>query len=138
MINFSFEAHELYIPGFLDNILMNIINEGIKKYTYNDGHVDMPSIRVMLPCGYNGGYKNNEYIEYFVVQFDYNAPNMHIIIMDTYSRNVLDCVLTYEGYDVLAVKATLKSEFKYTERRCMIINYIIYIMDRVVNMLSIC
>lgn len=136
MINFSFEAHELFIPGFLDNIIMNIINESIKKYTYGDGYVDIPSIRVMFPCEYTGGYKNNEYTEYFVVQFDYNAPSMHIFITDTYSRNVLDCILTYEGYDVLAVESTLKSEFKYTARRYMIINYITYIMDRIVNMLK--
>ena len=135
MINFSFEAHELYIPGLLDNIIINIMNESIKKCIYSNGHVDAPSIRVMLPCKYYSGYKKDESMEYFIVQFDYNVPNMHIIIIGASGKIALDRILTHEGYDAFAVETTLRNELKYTGRH-MIIDYIFYIMDHVVNMLK--
>lgn len=135
MINFSLEVHELYIPGMLDNILVDIINGDIKKYIYDNGCVRMPSIRVMLPREYLSRHKNNDYVEYFVVQFDYGDPGMHIIITDTCGKHMLGCVLTFKGYDRDIVKERLKEGFTYTEKSHMIIEYILYILDHVVDML---
>lgn len=133
MINFSLEVHELYIPGMLDNILVNIINGDIKKYIYESGYAIMPSIRVMLPREYLRGYKNNDYVEYFVVQFDYGDPGMHIIITDTHGKHILGCVLTSKGYNRDMVEERLKEELKYTTKSHMIIGYILYIMDHIVD-----
>ena len=135
MINFSFEAHELYIPGMLDNILVDIMNRNIKKYIYDNGYVKMPSIRVMLPHEYLKGRKNNDHVEYFVVQFDYGDPNMHIIIMDTYGKTMLGCVLTSKGYDRNIVEERLLESIRYIEKSHVIMGYIFYILDRVVGML---